>query len=604
MRHAIQVQTSPNLAGELVPDNPIGSDLYYLYNPTMVKHITQLRDLYRCLDDYPMVMLQALARIWQVDPRSADSRELIERLIIAMQTPTLASSVVQALSPLAHQALLVLERTPEGIPSHRLVVTYGQIRKLGPARIEREEPWHNPQSPLEEIYYCGMVYRAYGTIGSYYGEVLWIPQELANTLASLAIAQPSDASEAIQAPLAIASDENAICEDIVAILVKLKKNKLARDRRRTRQRTLPWDELSLQARMQGALQSERLALLQELVWRLQLIAETDGSLKPSARAHNWMRQSSERRLAALFIAWRDNPQWNELLHLASVRIETHTPIGFIEARRALCIELAAYPPGVWTRIDSFISAIKNTHPDFLRPDGDYDAWTVHDAHSNQQLVGFSTWESVEGALARHIVLMPLYWLGIVNLGTSEGSEPVDLFEVTQQGWAIINHRANEQAVLVSAPLPANIGDDFIVTLPVQGTLYERYQLERLAEWLSQDELARYKITEESIWESISAGISIEQILRFLERISDGKVSPGVIRTLHAWGGRFGRVTLQAAVILQVADAELMAQLLEEPTVRRLLGAEVSPTQRLVLAANVSLLVQRLKVLGIWPSLKL
>ena len=570
----------------------------------MVKHITQLRDLYRCLDDYPLVMLQALARIWQVDPRTTDSRELIERLIIAMQTPTLVSSVVQTLSPVAHQALLALERTPAGIPSHRLVVTYGQIRKLGPARIEREEPWRNPQSPLEEVYYNGMAYRAYGTIGSYYGEVLWIPQELANILASLVIAQPSDASEAIQAPLAIATDENAICEDIVAILVKLKKIKLVRDKRRTRQHALPWDELSLQARMQGALLSERLALLQELVWRLQLIAETDGSLKPSARARNWMRQSPERRLTALFIAWRDNPGWNELLHLASVRIETHTPIGIIEARRTLCTALAAYPPGVWTRIDSFVSALKNTHPDFLRPDGDYDAWTVHDAHSNQQIIGFSAWESVEGVLARYLVLMPLYWLGIVNLGTTEGSEQVDLFELTQQGWIIINHSLKGQAVPAQAPLPASIGDDFIITLPVQGTLYERYQLERLAEWLSQDELARYIITEESIWESISSGISIEQVLRFLGYISDGKVSPVVIRALHAWGGRFGRVTMQAAVILQVADEKLMAQLVEEPNVRRLLGAEVSPTQRLVPAANVPILVQRLKALGIWPSLKL
>lgn len=570
----------------------------------MVRHVSQLRDLYRCLDDYPVVMLQALAHIWQVDPRTTDSRELIERLIIAMQTPALVSSVVHSLGPLAQQALLVLERTPEGIPSHRLVVTYGQIRKLGPARIEREEPWHNPQSPLEEIYYCGMVYRAYGTIGNYYGEVLWIPQELANTLTSLVGAKSSDASEAIQVPLAFMSDENTICEDIVAILIRLKKTKLARDRRRTRQRTLPWDELSLEARMQGNQQPERLALLQQLFWRLQLVIDTDGSLKPSARARNWMRQSPERRLSTLYIAWRDDPQWNELLHLPGVRIETHAPIEIMEARRALCTELATFMPGVWIRIGSFLSALKNSHPDFLRSDGDYDAWTVHDAHSNQQIIGFSTWEYVEGALARHLVLMPLLWLGIVNLGTSEGSEQIDLFELTQQGWAIINHRSKEQAVPAQTPLPADICDDFIITLPVQGTLYERYQLERLAEWLSQGDLARYKITEESIWESISAGISIEQVLRFLERISDGKVSPVVIRALHAWGGRFGRVTLQAAVILQVAEAESMAQLMEEPNVCRLLGAEVSPTQRLVPAVNIPLLVQRLKALGIWPSIKL
>ena len=202
------------------------------------------------------------------------------------------------------------------------------------------------------------------------------------------------------------------------------------------------------------------------------------------------------------------------------------------------------------------------------------------------------------------MLLPLFWLGIVNLGTSEGSEQIDLFEVTQLGWAIINHKLGEQAISTQVPLLASISDDFIITLTVQGTLYERYQLERLAEWVSQDKLAKYKITEESIWEGISSGITIEQILRFLERISDGRVSPVVIRALHAWGGRFGRVTLQAAIILVVADAELMAQLVKEPNVRRLLGVEISPTQRLVPAVNVPLLVQRLKAFGIWPNLKL
>lgn len=570
----------------------------------MAKHTTQLRDLFRCLDDYPLVMLQALARVWQVEPHTSDSRELIERLIVAMQTPALVSSVVHTLNPLAYQALLVLERTPEGIPGHRLVVSFGQIRKLGPVRIEREEPWRNPQSPLEELYYCGMVYRAYGTIGSYYGEVLWIPQELANTLAGLVSDHPHAISEAVQTPNSIATNVNAIGEDIVAILVRLKRIKISRDKRQTRQRSLPWDELGLQSRMQGTLQPERLVLLQELVWRLQLITETDGSLVPGVRARNWMRQNSARRLSAIFIAWRDNPQWNELHHLTSVRIETHATIDIIEARRALCIDLAAYPAGVWTSIDSLIAAIKNTHPDFLRTDGDYDAWTVRDTISNQRIAGFAGWDSVEGALVRHLVLMPLYWLGIVNLGTSEGSEQVDLFELTQQGWDVINHTPGGLSLPVQSSLPASIGDDFVVTLPVHETLYERYQLERLAEWLSQDSLARYKITEESIWESINSGISIDQVLRFFTRISEGKVSPIVVRTLHAWGGRFGRVILQTVVTLQVTDAALMTQLLEEPSLRHLLGDEVSPTQRLVPSANVPLLVQRMKALGIWPSLRL
>jgi hypothetical protein len=570
----------------------------------MVKHLTQLRDLYRCLDDYPMVMLQALARSWCVTAITTHPHELIECLIKAMQTPAMVNSVIEALSPIARQALLVLMRNPEGTPSHRLVVTYGQIRKLGPARIEREEPWLKPQAPLEELYYRGFIYRAYGKVGSYYGEVLWIPWELANSVASLGIAQPLTSLKEVKAPIIVASDENIICDDIVAILVKLRKSNLPTSRQGLRQSALPWEELQIKARMQGGLQPERLTLLQDIAWRLQLISAKEGSLKPGSRARTWMRLDALRRLSAIYIAWRDNPHRNELRYLANLEIETHTPVGMVNARRAICTHLAAYQPGVWTRIDTFIAALRNTHPDFLRPDGDYDTWVVHNTQTGQKATGFSTWDMVEGSLASNLVLQPLYWLGILMLGTSKGSVQADLFRLTPEGWAVMNHQLQEQVASAQVPLTAIIDDDFLVTLPVEGTLYERYQLERLTEWLSQDKTARFRITEESIWESINSGITMEQILRFLERISAGQISPAVLRALHAWGGRFGRVSLQAAVILQVADVELMAQLENDPTVRHLLGVEVSPTQRLVPGTNIPQLVQRLKSLGIWPSLKL
>ena len=77
--------------------------------------------------------------------------------------------------------------------------------------------------------------------------------------------------------------------------------------------------------------------------------------------------------------------------------------------------------------------------------------------------------------------------------------------------------AQEAGADVPQPMVlATVNDDFIMTIPLAGSLYDRYQLERFSEWQAQDTVATYRITAESIWESQNAGIKIEQILAFLK----------------------------------------------------------------------------------------
>ncbi len=115
---------------------------------------------------------------------------------------------------------------------------------------------------------------------------------------------------------------------------------------------------------------------------------------------------------------------------------------------------------------------------------------------------------------------------------------------------------------------ATIDDDFGVRLPVAETLYERYQLERFAEWQAQDErTAAYRITADAVWLSQDAGIKIEQILAFLRRIGGENASPVVLRTLQAWGGRFGRVFVRPRLVLQTAAEATMQQLLHNAQIR-------------------------------------
>ena len=151
---------------------------------------------------------------------------------------------------------------------------------------------------------------------------------------------------------------------------------------------------------------------------------------------------------------------------------------------------------------------------------------------------------------------------------------------------------------------AEIDTDFYIRIPVAGTLYLRYQLERFAEWCEQDGQATYRITEESVWQSQNAGIRGEQIIGFLRRVSGDRVPGVLMRSLLAWGGRSGRATIARVVMLRTADERTMNQIAASTELKPLLGERLSPTTCLVEEQHLAILTERLKVLGIWPRLLL
>ena len=175
----------------------------------------------------------------------------------------------------------------------------------------------------------------------------------------------------------------------------------------------------------------------------------------------------------------------------------------------------------------------------------------------------------------------------------------------RRAWLVQEEEAVQPKEAERESLPrATVAPNWTVTIPLEGTLYERYQLERFAEWLSKDGMATFRITPESIWKSQDEGIKVEQIISFLDRIGRGGAPDAVVRTLRAWAGRFGRVSIHMAAVLRTDDARTMEQLRDDDEVSALLGQALGPTTCLVDQAAVQLLTERLKTLGIWPQVQL
>lgn len=570
-----------------------------------------MKDLYRCLSDHPLPLRQAIAAAWNTGTALGKGLDDVRALTEAILASDDAARVVASLSEGAREALATLIREGGALPAHRLR-GYGSLLRLGPARLARERPWLTPANPLEELYYKGFVYRAYGSsTAASFGEIVLIPDELRALVVGLLPAQ--DVAPGLASLPSVpreAPADDALCEDALAVLVRLRRGTISAMDPQPDPTQPGYDPaaLDLGPRLLGPREPERLALLRQLLWRLRLVRQTARGLQPSLRARDWLRLGDLRRQRAIYVAWRDDPHWNELFLLPGLafgeeeRLARPLPV----ARRNLLAVLAETPPGAWITLEDLRTLLKRVRPDYLRTDGDFDSAFARRVPSGEYATGFEQWDDVEGALATHLVTRSLYWLGVVDLGLSLAGE-VLACRISARGRLLLDeHVADAEAAREDAPAATVVtGDESLdVTIPVAGTMYDRYRLERFAEWISQSDLAHYRVTPESVWYSQDADIRIEQIVNFLRRLCRGTLDPAAQMALQAWGGRYGRAFLRRVVLLETADEATMQEILAVRGVRALLGPAVSARARLVNEKQVDALVHLLKKMGIWAHVRL
>ena len=579
-----------------------------------------MKDLYRCLQDQPPELIQAIAAAWYVTLPEAEPREVALYLGNIMQEPGALECVLSTLSPQARAALDDLVRADGVLPTQRLTPTYGEIRRFGPARLAREQPWQQPATPLEELYFKGLIDRAFATVGDYTGPAVLVPTQLLALLAPLVTVAPSLDVTPIDAPSESHREGNTLIEDLFAYLVAVRQGHVSAPAPGGSEHApRPWPKLDLSGRLRGEAQPARLALVAELAARLGLVREVEGRLQPGPRAREWLRISDLRRWRSVYLAWRDDPRWNELAQVQTLRCEGD--VNPVAMRRALLAVLAELAAELWLSLDAVLQIVKRRRPDYLRPVADSNCH-IRDAATGDPLLGAASWDRVEGALARHILTMSLHWLGVVAVGYDlDKREPYAML-VPSRGQTLLRVEGEElpaeETAIPASPEPeggippeegddgaalATITDDLVITLPLHETLYERYQLERFARWESQDTLATYRVTADSVWQGYNGGVEMAQVIKFLTRISGDRVPAAAMRTLLAWGGRMGRVSLREMLLLQTDDERTMKQITSRAELRALLGTVLSPTTCLVERSKADKLLKELKALGIWPKIE-
>jgi hypothetical protein len=129
--------------------------------------------------------------------------------------------------------------------------------------------------------------------------------------------------------------------------------------------------------------------------------------------------------------------------------------------------------------------------------------------------------------------------------------------------------------------------------------YERFQLARFTEWVSSGDPYVYELTVTGLQRAAKQDIRADAIQAFLRRASGGSLPEPLARMLQQWE-KTGRadVWLSRVIILRVNDSGALQAIVDEPELRRYLGAQLGPTTVIVRAGQEQALITALHQRGI------
>jgi hypothetical protein len=553
--------------------------------------------LLQCLLDTYLVRLRAIARFWEIELVARRQREVAIELAEAMVNPETLARTWGALPLDQRQALRALLASGGRMPQRVFTREWGEIRAMGPGRMDREQPWGEPVSPAEGLWYTGFVFSTFeqGPDGAY--EAIVVPPELRAQLPLGDAERPTTTLVTTSLPPVVTSNHDHLLDDACTLLgyVQNERPRLRPDHR--------WPEAHrhrLRRRLH-ARDSEYFALLSHLALRIGwLFKDESGRLRLRAEAVTaWLESAPFQQLRAVAEAWRDDPTWNDLFHIPSLQPEDtgawrNDPV---LARKAVLRHLEVCRPGTWYGIEALVNAIKHVDADFQRPDGDYDSWYIRDKETGGYLSGFESWDAVEGRLIRHLIRTPLAWFGLVDLGRDEGQQSPTAFRLTRSGAAFLG--VGEPPSTSELP-SARLRSGFRIAVPA-ARRYERFQLARVADWLQSGAPFVYRLTPSSLRRARAQGISIIRVLEFLGDLIDAPVPRSVEAALTRWAARGAEARLARAVILRIPSEDLMNQVVSSPTLSRLIRERIGPAAVIVHEQDWEQVIGALGELGLLPE---
>ena len=485
--------------------------------------------------EYPEILLHVIAELRGASlDGEKNVRAMIDSLGGQITDPTSVLMAFQEITdtyPQARSALDLLLAEGGEAREAQFSREYGSIRQMGPARLEREQPWNAPESVAELLYYYGLIGRTYKGAGQNAHTIVYIPSDILPWLPQPTTADGEQGLAVLPVPPPPSSRmlrlEDAFLEDAGTLLGFLHTEGLRLQEDGTPNAE---DIDQLMMRLQStngyvspfiapvalaSIEEVRVALLLHLAKRLGWLRRADDERVrlTGNRVYSFLEQPRPEQRFTLWEAWRTSQEWNDLERTPGFDCSGGDWQNNPHQTREVVLQLLGQlQPGAWYSQADVIDTIKEAVPDFQRPTGDYDNWYIR--HENQEgyLLGFEHWEQVEGVLLRFLLNGPLYWLSAMELAEPSAGDDL-LFSLS--GWGARWLGRDSEMPNEGRRPPIVVEENFTVELPAGTPLMDRFRVERFSSWQASYPRFLYQINQRSLNRAAGEGVQPDRILAFL-----------------------------------------------------------------------------------------
>ncbi len=460
---------------------------------------------------------------------------------------------------------------------------YGEVRDFGSAWRDREQPYLNPVSTTEYLWYRGLVARAFLKQGPVPQEFAYVPDNLLPMIPPPTRkynrpirVQSTNSREQVQPPYT-----TRLLDDLCTVLSALRCG------------LPPYQNAHLLIRPPYS------AFLAEILRSMELVSH-DGILQPE-RARQLLESPRESAFLEVFQNWRGSRDIYELALVPALRMEGNWSYDTLSARSAAIKMVIDLHREDWISLQEFCNEVKEHNPDFLRPDGNYDTWFVRARSSGDYLQGFDHWDDVEGAYLRFLLLGPLFWMNVVETHRDETPGSQIFFRLTELGQDLL-HGATPPA------FPSDLGKiTFLKTtmlaVPAAIPRWVRYMIARMSEWVGrQVDVYIYRITPESLAVARKQGLYPSHLIKLLQRFCATPVRPSLVRALEHWEDTGTEAVIETVEVLRVSSPSVLSKLKETPAAR-FLGDPLGPTAVTIKAGARDSILRSLADIGYLAEVK-
>ena len=556
--------------------------------------------LERALGECTLSLLRGIAASHGIDaPDELLRSELAGRIVSFLEDPDYLSRYLLSLSP-EERSLLQAVRD-EGWVAKSFVLDR-RFQQPGTGIGGRSAgPVRGPQASLV---YKGLLFRGFATVGSWRGEVYYVPEEMRPAISELLPAPRPESRPDLRARGAPETvDQRDVLFELFCLFSLLR-----REDRRLVEGNLGRSDLAAlerEVRAGSPLSSperweERWRFLIHLCISGGWLRRQGSFLKPSRSAARLLAGGPGEVQAGLLERYSRDRGWSDLAAAGRVRqLLGSRRIDEPTARRLLVHYLQDWASSDWVDEDAFCGALRSVNPDFLREDYSSPAWSMVSVDTGVELHGPDSWESVERGWIGYLLRGPLRWLGLVRWGLDGHGNAIGFrWQEPARGSGAGSLRAGSATrVRISLEGAADLTECERVDLAVL------YRLEPYLELTRREGVRSYRLTAASAVDGVEKGGSWGELRELLAQCCDASLPPSAAARLKEWSARYGRWTVEVAILATAATAEEADLLGEQPEIGRCLEGRLGERSYRVVPERVRELVEGLRRLGQMPRVE-